>query len=273
VKHPDYNTGQYYPDVRVGTAGWTIPKALADRFSSTGSHLERYAQRFGAVEINSSFYRSHQPSTYARWAASVPEGFQFAVKVPKEITHVRRLVLTSTSTPLSHDTEEESGVSASPLDDFLAETSALGAKLGPWLVQLPPSLAFDTVTADAFFAALRERFAGNVACEPRHASWFTSEADALLNEYRIARVAADPALHPLAAQPGGWSGLVYYRLHGSPRTYYSAYALDFLDDLAKKLLRVAASGVPVWCIFDNTASGAATDNALSLQEQLCNSPS
>ena len=244
-------------NVRIGTAGWAMPKAYADRFPSAGSHLERYAQRFGAVEINSSFYRSHQPSTYARWAASVPEGFQFAVKVPKEITHTRRLTLTE---PV-------------PLDHFLAETSALGAKLGPWLVQLPPSLAFDTVTADAFFAALRERFAGNVACEPRHASWFTSEADALLNEYRIARVAADPALHPLAAQPGGWSGLVYYRLHGSPRTYYSAYALDFLDDLAKKLLRVAASGVPVWCIFDNTASGAATDNALSLKEQLCNSPS
>ena len=76
-----------------------------------------------AVEINSSFYRPHRPSTYARWAAETPEGFPFAVKLPKEITHKRRLV----------DVAE-------PLDRFLAETAALGPKRGPLLVQLPPSL-------------------------------------------------------------------------------------------------------------------------------------
>src|SRR6476620_9198879 len=79
------------PAVYVGCAGWSIPKEHAGRFPAGGSHLERYAGRFNAVEINSSFYRPHRPETYARWAASVPESFQFAVKIPKEMTHTRRL--------------------------------------------------------------------------------------------------------------------------------------------------------------------------------------
>src|SRR5947209_14478083 len=108
-------------DVRVGCAGWSIPREHAGRFPAGGSHLLRYAERFPAVEINTSFYRPHLPSTYARWAADTPEGFRFSVKVPKEITHEKRLV----------------GVD-DPLDRFLDETAALGAKRGPLLVQLPP---------------------------------------------------------------------------------------------------------------------------------------
>jgi hypothetical protein len=77
--------------VRIGTAGWSIPTEHAAPFPALGSHLERYAAVFDAVEINSSFYRPHRPATYERWAASVPEGFRFAVKVPKAITHERRL--------------------------------------------------------------------------------------------------------------------------------------------------------------------------------------
>jgi len=75
--------------VKVGCAGWAIPRQHAHRFPEQGTHLERYARRLPAVEINSSFYRSYQPKTYARWAASVPEHFRFAVKVPREITHRR----------------------------------------------------------------------------------------------------------------------------------------------------------------------------------------
>jgi len=78
--------------VRVGTAGWSIPAQYAAEFSQVGTHLERYARRLDAVEINSSFYRPHLPKTYQRWAETVPEDFRFAVKMPKEITHVRRLV-------------------------------------------------------------------------------------------------------------------------------------------------------------------------------------
>ena len=235
----------------MGCAGWSIPKPQAAHFPPDGSHLERYARRLAAVEINSSFYKPHRPATYARWADSVPGGFRFAVKVPRTITHTLRLAGVETE-----------------LERFLSEVTSLGAKLGPLLVQLPPALSFDLSVAGSFFSALRERFDGDVVCEPRHATWFSSAADALLAASRVARVAADPALMPEAAGPGGWDGLVYYRLHGSPRIYYSAYDTPYLDVLARSLAGHAARRVPAWCIFDNTAEGAATANALYLLNHL-----
>lgn len=232
--------------VWVGCAGWSIPGAYGGEFPAEGTHLERYARRFPAVEINSSFYRPHRPATYARWAASTPEAFRFSVKVPKEITHTRKLV-----------SAEE------PLERFLGEVGALGEKVGPLLVQLPPSLVFEPGVAETFFGQLRGRFSGGVVCEPRHATWFTPAVDRLLSGFQVGRVAADPAPVPAAAEPGGWGGLVYYRLHGSPRIYYSAYSEEYLDALAYRL-RVTGG----WCIFDNTAAGEATGNALALQSRL-----
>jgi uncharacterized protein YecE (DUF72 family) len=235
----------------VGCAGWSIPKQHADDFPAGGTHLVRYARRFPAVEIDSSFYRPHRPETYARWAASTPAEFRFAVKLPREITHTRRLA-----------------DAAAPLARFLGEATQLGEKLGPLLVQLPPSLRFDAGVADAFFDLLRESYAGQVACEPRHPSWFTVEPEQLLDRWRVARVAADPAVVPAAAEPGGWSGLVYYRLHGSPAMYESPYPPAHLDALAPRLARAAARETSAWCIFDNTALGAATADALALMERL-----
>nr|CAA9290247.1 FIG003003: hypothetical protein [uncultured Armatimonadetes bacterium] len=239
--------------VYVGCAGWSIPKEHAAAFpgTATGTHLERYARQLPAVEINSSFYRPHRPATYQRWAESVPDPFRFSVKVPRQITHLRRLA----------DSSE-------PLDAFLAEVAPLGAKLGPLLVQLPPGLPFDPVIAPAFLAALRERFPGSVVCEPRHPGWFVPEVERVLAEFRVARAAADPAPVPEAAHPGGWEGLVYHRLHGSPRIYHSEYAAAYLENLATKLAASAAAGVATWCIFDNTALGAATANALFVMERL-----
>ena len=234
--------------VRIGTAGWSIPAQYAAAFAQTGTHLERYARRFGAVEINSSFYRPHLPRTYQRWAGTVPEGFRFAVKLPREITHTRRLV----------------GVEQ-PLAQFVSEAGMLGAKLGPLLVQLPPSLSFREETADAFFRQLRSRFGGLIACEPRHATWFTDEVDALLSRFQVARAAADPACVPRTAAPGGWPGLVYYRLHGSPEVYHSAYGAEYVADLGKRIAGRAADA-EAWCIFDNTARGEAANDALSLQQ-------
>lgn len=231
--------------IYIGCAGWNIPKAHAAHFPRQGSHLERYAALFPAVEINSSFYRPHRPKTYTRWAASVPEGFRFAVKVPRQVTHTSRLA------DLEH------------LERFLVEANALGEKLGPLLVQLPPSLVFNPHTVEAFLSGLRQRFAGQVACEPRHPTWFEPEVDRLLAGFQVARVAADPAPHLLADQPAGWDGLFYYRLHGSPQMYYSAYSEESLQAIAGRLQR-SAEKAPTWCILDNTAEGAATLNALHL---------
>ena len=238
---------------RVGCAGWSIPKEHAGRFPAEGSHLVRYSRRLSAVEINSSFYGPHRESTYARWAADTPGGFAFSLKIPREITHDRRL------------SEPEV-----PLDRFLAETAALGSKRGPLLVQLPPSLGFDAGTVAGFFAIVRQKYDGLLACEPRHPSWFTKQADRLLLDHEVARVAADPAVTPQAARPGGWPGLIYYRLHGSPKIYYSDYPAETLDRLAETLN--VSDKVPTWCIFDNTARGAATANALDLRERLRDDP-
>jgi uncharacterized protein YecE (DUF72 family) len=237
--------------ILIGCAGWTLPADLRHEFPDGDSHLQRYARVFPASEINSSFHRPHRPSTYQRWADSVPPGFAFSAKVPKAITHVARLVQAEAA-----------------LDAFLAEARTLGERLQCLLVQLPPSLAFDAQVAATFFAALRERHAGPVALEPRHASWFTPEVDAWLAERRIARVLADPVRHGAGQAPGGWPGLVYLRLHGSPRMYYSSYDTHVLEALARRIQAAAQEGADVWCVFDNTAGQAAAGNALTLQRLL-----
>lgn len=233
--------------VLIGTAGWSIPRASAHHFEGEGTHLQRYARLLHCAEINSSFHRSHTAVTYAKWAKATPRGFRFAVKIPRVITHDQKLRRARV-----------------PLDRFLDETSGLGNRRGPLLVQLPPSLEYDARLAGRFFDLLRSRYEGVVVCEPRHQSWFTAEAGALLAGQKVARVAADPAPAPGADVPGGWPGIVYYRLHGAPRKYWSRYDGGFIETLARTLLRVPAS-VDAWCVFDNTASGAALENAWELR--------
>ena len=106
---------------RIGVAGWSIASSVVSDFDAVGSHLERYARRFNAVEINSCFHRPHRASTYARWAANVGPDFRFAVKTPKTITHERRL----------RDCSD-------PIAAFAEQVAGVGDKRGPALVQLPP---------------------------------------------------------------------------------------------------------------------------------------
>jgi len=231
----------------VGCAGWSLPKADAASFPAEGSHLERYAAVFPAVEINSSFYRPHRPETYAKWAACVPDDFRFAVKVPRAITHDARL-------------EDEGAL----LQRFAAEAGRLGEKLGCLLVQLPPKFGFVDEPARIFFRRLHELFGCAVAFEARHPSWFSEAATELLVESRVARVIADPA----AGQPGPHvptsEDTVYVRLHGSPRIYYSRYSPEYVESVRRELDRQTAAGRTCWCIFDNTAAFEAVPNALQL---------
>jgi uncharacterized protein YecE (DUF72 family) len=234
--------------IKIGTAGWSIPRDVAHEFAGDGTALERYANRFEVAEINSSFHRPHRQSTWERWRNSVPADFRFSVKLPKVITHQRKLV-----------------DCAEPLDEFLTQANELHDNLAVLLVQLPPKLAFDEPVARAFFSMLVGRTRAQIACEPRHPSWFTPDANALLEQHRIARVAADPAVCEGAERPGGWTGLNYWRLHGSPVIYRSSYE-DRIGDYASKLTDTAAD--EVWCIFDNTASSAGAGDALALIEAI-----
>ena len=233
--------------IRIGTAAWALPHGVRDRFPAGSSNLARYAGRLNAAEINTSFHRPHRRSTYARWADTVGEDFRFAVKLPKAISHEARL----------HGCGDM-------LAAFCEQVGGLGAKLGPVLLQLPPKLAFDAELAESFLRDFRNASDAQLVCEPRHASWFAAEAEALLAAHRVARVAADPAGVPEAAQPGGWSGLTYFRLHGSPRTYWSSYDAPALAQWAEAAR--TSDAAQRWVIFDNTASGAATGNALWLME-------
>ena len=233
-------------NVFIGTAGWSLPREQQAHFPGEGSHLERYARVFRAAEINSTFHRPHRRSTFERWAQAVPRGFRFSVKLPRAITHELRLARAGAA-----------------MAAFLDDLAPIRAQVGCLLVQLPPSLEFEARIASAFFRGLRGRFEGGIAAEPRDATWFTPRADALLARWQVARVAADPARAIGGDQPGGWDGLAYFRLHGSPRVYYSSYDEEFLARLAR---RVGEAPKPCWVIFDNTTLGAGTANALRLAQ-------
>ena len=263
----------YHQVIIVGTAGWSLPRSAGREFADSGSHLSRYSRVLHGTEINSSFTRSHSTKTYAKWAKSTPRGFRFGVKMNQAITHDARLKR-----------------ARKPLEQFLTEVAGLGSKLGPLLVQLPPSLEFDSRVARTFFDLIRQLHAGAVVCEPRHASWFTPHADRLLIAHHIGRVAADPASLDVASEPGGWLGpgssrrsrravhaehnsntetqtAVYYRLHGTPRRYWSVYTPDQIERWARGL-RALPRGSQTWCIFDNTAGGGAIENALQMTDRI-----
>jgi uncharacterized protein YecE (DUF72 family) len=241
-------------DVRIGTAGWSIPRAAAVRFESAGTHLERYSRVLHCAEINSSFYRPHAAATYAKWRDSTPPDFRFAVKLPRTITHELKL----------KDARD-------PFVTFLAQTDGLAEKRGPILMQLPPSLSFDASVVKRFLAVVRKVYRGPMVCEPRHATWFAPAVASLMAQYEVSRVVADPPPVPAATAPAGWPHVAYFRLHGSPRKYWSRYDETVIATLAMTVRRTAATA-EVWCVFDNTASGAAIGNAWELRERLIVDP-
>lgn len=211
------------------------------------SHLESYAAVMPCVEINSSFYRLHRADTYARWRDSVPDTFRFSVKLLRTITHIKRL----------HDCERE-------LEQFLETVRPLGDKWGCLLVQFPPSFAYPEARARRFFALLREHVAVDIACEPRHSSWFQDEVMEWMTASGIAYVDADPPVVSQRRPVDARQAIQYIRLHGSPIVYHSSYPESYLDQMAVRLDEASIAGRRSWCIFDNTASGAAVENALSL---------
>lgn len=223
----------------IATAAWSIPKKMADRFPQNGSGLTRYASVFGGAEINSTFYRRHKTSTFARWATTVSDGFRFSVKIAKEITHTRSM----------KDI-------ARPFDTFCADIAPLADKRGPLLMQLPPSLAFDDAVLETAFKAIRNADDGPIVIEARHKSWASVEALELLKSYAIDRVLADPA--PVWPAESFDAPSQYVRLHGKPKVYYSSYSDDEIRSFSEL---TAPDG---WCVFDNTASGAAIENALTM---------
>lgn len=160
--------------IRIGTSGFMY-EHWRRRFyppSARGAELERYATTFDTVELNVTFYRMPASALFRSWAARVPEGFLFAVKASRYLTHVRRL----------------QGPRAS-VDLLVERANELGSHLGPILIQLPPDLELDLAaleeTLDAFPAGIR------VAVEPRHRSRFVEDTRHVLTERNVALCVAD----------------------------------------------------------------------------------
>ena len=218
-----------------------------------GSHLERYSQRFNCVEINSSFYREHQPTTYLRWRDTVPDSFKFSVKLSKVFSHERMLK--------GPGKELETSVRA---------IQSLGPKLGCLLIQLPAKLNFSQDSTHQFFSRLRDIYDGPIALEPRGPTWAKTDALEILQAFRLSKVLADPEPCPLkrVERLSFEAELRYFRLHGTPHRYRSSYETERLLRVAKAIVIGEATTLQTWCIFDNTAYGAATSNALELDKIL-----
>lgn len=235
--------------VYAGCAGWSLPKKYQKYFPGKGTHLEKYSKSLNAVEINTTFYKLHKDITYAKWASSVPADFRFSVKASREITHDKRLEDTSL------------------VKSFIKSIENLGEKLDVILFQLPPGLEFDENVVKSFFSSLRKIYNGNVVVEARHESWFEESPEELMKEFRISRAAVDPPLFKVDYKPGAWQGFRYFRLHGSPKKYYSRYAEEYIKELSD-IIKSYSRESDVWCIFDNTAAGEGVLNALELTREL-----
>lgn len=237
----------------VGTAGWTYsswrgtfyPDDLPSR-----RYLEFYARVFNTTEVNASFYHLPRPSTYEKWAAQVPDDFAFALKASRLITHVKRLV----------------GVHEAWVT-FVQNALALGARLGPILLQLPPSLRCHR-RALTDFLRIAQRPAPNahllrLAFEFRHDSWFTEESFALLRQHRVALCIADSPRYPRRDEVT--ADFVYIRFHGRTELFASAYTDVELAEEAGRIRRYLLDGLDVYVYFNNDALGHAVANARTLK--------
>ena len=265
-------------DIRVGISGWTYapwrgtfyPPRLPQR-----RELGYVAERMNSVEINGSFYSLQRRSSFETWAAAVPEDFVFTVKGGRFITHMKKL----------NDI-------ATPLANFYASgVLALGARLGPFLWQLPPTLGFEPDRMTTFFDQL-PRTAGDAAA-------IAAGHDARVPEDRALTIAPDPALRlrhtvevrhetfrdprfydllrrhdvglVVADNPGKWpiieevtTDFMYVRLHGHEELYASGYSDEALDAWAAKVRGWAAQGQDVYVYCDNDIKVRAPYDAMGL---------
>jgi uncharacterized protein YecE (DUF72 family) len=230
----------------IGTSGWqyrdwrglVYPAEVPQR-----AWLECYAERFATVEVNNAFYRLPERDTFTRWRERTPADFTVAVKMSRYLTHIKRL-----------------REPAEPVARFLDRAAGLGDKLGPVLLQLPPTLTASATLLDEVLALFPR--AVRVAVEPRHASWWVPEVRAVLERHGAALCWADRRARPVTPL---WrtAGFGYLRMHegrATPRPRYGRRALaSWLDRIARHF-----TGEPVYVYFNNDPGGAAVADAVAL---------
>lgn len=234
--------------IHIGTSGWSY-KHWRLKFYPQGvkpvEYLAYYARYFNTTEINTSFYHLPRPQTVVHWAETVRKTFRFCPKISRYITHIKKL----------HDPEQT-------LPKFFDIFDPEIKRMGPVLIQLPPSLSFDPATAEHFYAALKKYGGYRFALEPRHDSWLSDESIALLKKYRIAYVIAESGgkrtyMECITARH------IYVRFHG-PAGFDSSYSEEFLLAFAQKMLQWKNAGHAVWAFFNNDGSAYAVYNARTL---------
>jgi len=238
--------------LRVGTSGWNYgdwkglfyPQDVRSR-----DYLAYYARHFDTTEVNYSFYHLPRPSTYQNWAAQVPDDFIFAVKASRFITHIKRLV----------DVEDA-------WKQFLDNASELGPRLGPILLQFPPSFRLN-LDLLAGFLKLSRRLIGKrpvkLALEFRHASCFDPQVCELLRQHDAALVVAQSERYPQALTTPTAS-FAYLRFHGPGRLFASLYSEAGLKPWGALVRGYLTAGLPAYAYFNNDFHGYALTNARHL---------
>jgi uncharacterized protein YecE (DUF72 family) len=239
---------------RIGTSGWSYGHwngVFYPEHTPPSERLAYLASRFDTVEIDSTFY--HLPSTksVAAWSDTTPDGFVFAVKGSRLITHFRRLTNIGDA-----------------LATFLERLAPLGEKLGVILWQLPPNFSADNERLDAFLGELPTEM--RHAVEFRHRSWLTEESYAVLRAHGAALVQVSSDAMPLELTPT--ADFVYVRFHGTS-AYHGAYERPALEPWARFLAEQTAAGRDAYAYFNNDAEGHSPQDAARLAEMLMNSDS
>jgi uncharacterized protein YecE (DUF72 family) len=232
--------------VHIGTSGWVYPH-WQGVFYPEGypkrKWLEYYATHFDVVELNASFYRLPDSETFQKWRQRTPVGFVWAVKMNRYVTHVRRLK--NVESAICH---------------FYEAVLSLGDKLGPILIQLPPSLVYERSLIDGFIKLLDPSL--KHAVEIRHVSWIQDEFLDRLRQFNVAFCISDTAgRYPM--QIAKTADFAYLRLHGSQQLYASLYSEEELKSWAEKIGNWSCE---TWVFFDNDFEGNAVRNALRLRE-------
>ena len=237
-------------EILVGTSGFVYdhwrylfyPEKL-----SKAKWLGFYVTHFNTVELNNTFYRLPSETAFANWRSSSPDGFVFAVKVSRFITHIKRL----------KEAKE-------PLQAFLSRAKILGEKLGPLLYQLPPNMHRNDERLESFLSLLPQGM--RHVFEFRHQSWLEEGVFAILHKYNAGFCVFDmPDVScPLVAT----ADFAYIRFHGSTGLYWSCYSDEELASWAKRLADLAANLKIIYIYFNNDAEAFAVKNAITLRSYL-----
>ncbi|MFN4181957.1 MAG: DUF72 domain-containing protein [bacterium] len=233
--------------VYIGTSGWIYEDWWGIFYPGDLPHsqtLEYYAKFFNSVEINATFYRFFKDSAFRGWGKKAPEGFTYTLKMPRLITHLKKL----------------QGVENS-LMRFLQQARLLGNRLGSILIQLPPNLKKDIRRLEEFLHLLPSDFL--FAFEFRHTSWFSDDVYEMLNRYGMGFVSFH---HPYMNTPKEATGkIVYLRFHGSLGLYYGRYSREELRDWAKWAKKKAKGKEAIFVYFNNDVNGDAVFDAIEMK--------